>query len=185
MSVAFGCTGQNAAETPTSYGETVPAITAEPFASQIATTMVLEQTVILAEAIPATQTTIGLLELPATVTEEAERGVAYQETPLPTTTTTTESVPVTSETPPAIPHYGTWLRLAECESNGNWHINTGNGFYGGLQFTNQSWKGAGGLKYAQRADWATPEQQMIIAERLLDLQGWNAWPGCSNKLSLR
>ena len=83
-----------------------------------------------------------------------------------------------------VPNYFNWLRLADCESGGDWSINTGNGFDGGLQFTPTSWKGAGGLQFAPRAYLATPEQQMLTAEVLLDLQGWDAWPGCSRKLRL-
>jgi resuscitation-promoting factor RpfA len=78
----------------------------------------------------------------------------------------------------------TWDRLAGCESGGNWHINTGNGFYGGLQFTAGTWRGFGGGAYASRADRATRVEQIFIAERVLRAQGWNAWPACSRKLGL-
>ncbi|SDT01157.1 transglycosylase family protein [Actinopolymorpha singaporensis] len=78
----------------------------------------------------------------------------------------------------------TWERLAQCESSGNWHINTGNGFYGGLQFTRSTWTGFGGGKYASRADYASKWQQIAIAEKVLKVQGWNAWPACSAKLGL-
>ena len=73
----------------------------------------------------------------------------------------------------------TWDRLAECESNGTWDINTGNGFYGGLQFTQQTWAGFGGTQYAARADLATREQQIAIAQKTLAVQGPGAWPVCS------
>jgi LysM repeat protein len=75
-----------------------------------------------------------------------------------------------------------WDRLAQCESTGNWSINTGNGFYGGLQFTLSSWRAVGGSGYPHQASKA---EQIARAERLLDLQGWNAWPACSAKLGLR
>lgn len=78
----------------------------------------------------------------------------------------------------------TWERLAQCESGGDWNINTGNGFYGGLQFTKSTWKAYGGTKYASRADKATKMQQIAIAEKTLDGQGWGAWPACSRKLGL-
>ncbi|MGW5359866.1 transglycosylase family protein [Actinopolymorpha pittospori] len=78
----------------------------------------------------------------------------------------------------------TWERLAQCESSGNWSINTGNGFYGGLQFTRSTWRAFGGLKYASRADYATKSEQIAIAEKVLDGQGWGAWPACSRKLGL-
>ncbi|OEU87315.1 transglycosylase [Streptomyces abyssalis] len=69
----------------------------------------------------------------------------------------------------------TWDKVAECESSGDWQANTGNGHYGGLQFSNSSWEAAGGTKYAPRADQATKEQQIATAEKLLDRQGPGAW----------
>lgn len=80
---------------------------------------------------------------------------------------------------------GPWDALAQCESGGNWHINTGNGFYGGLQFTASTWRAYGGGSYASRADLATREAQIAVAEKVLDGQGWGAWPACSVKLGLR
>ncbi|MDO4910068.1 MAG: DUF3235 domain-containing protein [Corynebacterium sp.] len=77
-----------------------------------------------------------------------------------------------------------WDRLAQCESGGNWQINTGNGFFGGLQFTKSTWEGFGGTMYAPYAHLATREQQIVIAERVLAGQGWGAWPACSAKLGL-
>jgi hypothetical protein len=77
-----------------------------------------------------------------------------------------------------------WDDLAKCESSGDWHIDTGNGFYGGVQFWQPTWQLFGGLKYARRADLATPEQQIEIAEALLRVQGWGAWPACSRHLGL-
>jgi hypothetical protein len=75
-----------------------------------------------------------------------------------------------------------WDAVAECESSGNWHTNTGNGFYGGLQFTNSTWKAFGGTKYAARADLATKNQQIAIAEKVLASQGKGAWPVCGKNL---
>ena len=75
----------------------------------------------------------------------------------------------------------TWDALAQCESGGNWSINTGNGFYGGLQFTQQSWNGVG---MSGSPATATREQQIEAGERLLAIQGWGAWPACSAKLGL-
>ena len=75
----------------------------------------------------------------------------------------------------------TWDRLAECESNGTWDINTGNGFYGGVQFTLSSWQAVGGEGYPHQASKA---EQIKRAEILQDLQGWGAWPLCSQKLGL-
>ena len=75
-----------------------------------------------------------------------------------------------------------WDRLAQCESSGNWAINTGNGFSGGLQFTPSTWRAFGGSGLAHHA---SREEQIAVAERVLAKQGWNAWPACSRKLGLR
>ncbi|MFD7325157.1 transglycosylase family protein [Streptomyces sp. NPDC059875] len=77
-----------------------------------------------------------------------------------------------------------WGCVAECESSGRWHINTGNGFYGGLQFWQPTWEEHGGLRYARRADLATRQQQITIAEEVLRTQGWEAWPVCSKRYGL-
>ena len=77
-----------------------------------------------------------------------------------------------------------WDRLAGCEAGGNWAINTGNGFYGGLQFTAGTWRAYGGGKYAPFAHQATRLQQIEIAEKVLAGQGWGAWPACSARLGL-
>ncbi|WP_445519593.1 transglycosylase family protein [Streptomyces sp. NEAU-174] len=78
----------------------------------------------------------------------------------------------------------TWDKVAQCESTDNWAINTGNGFYGGLQFTQSTWEAYGGTAYAARADLATKDQQIAIAEKVLDGQGPGAWPVCSGKAGL-
>jgi hypothetical protein len=71
-----------------------------------------------------------------------------------------------------------WDAIASCESSGNWHISTGNGFYGGLQFTQSTWNAYGGKAYAPRADMASREQQIAVAQRTLAGQGIGAWPVC-------
>ena len=71
-----------------------------------------------------------------------------------------------------------WYAVAQCESGGNWSINTGNGFYGGLQFTQSTWAAYGGLAYAPMASEASPSQQMAVANRVLAGQGIGAWPVC-------
>lgn len=86
---------------------------------------------------------------------------------------------------PTVASGSVWDRLAQCESGGNWRINTGNGYYGGLQFSYSTWLGYGGGAYAPRADLATREQQIAIAQKTLAGQGWGAWPACSSKLGLR
>lgn len=77
-----------------------------------------------------------------------------------------------------------WDRLAQCESGGNWSINTGNGYHGGLQFSASTWRAYGGGQFAPTANLATREQQIVIAERTLAGQGWGAWPACSARLGL-
>jgi resuscitation-promoting factor RpfA len=79
----------------------------------------------------------------------------------------------------------TWDRLAQCESGGRWDINTGNGFHGGLQFTPRTWSGFGGREFAPVAYQASRAEQIIVAERVLAKQGWNAWPTCSRKVGAR
>ncbi|OLM10833.1 Cell wall-binding protein [Pseudonocardia sp. Ae505_Ps2] len=75
----------------------------------------------------------------------------------------------------------TWDSLAHCESTGNWAANTGNGYYGGLQFSPSTWKAYGGGEYAASAHQATRAEQIAVAEKVLAAQGWNAWPSCSSK----
>ncbi|MEU6954520.1 transglycosylase family protein [Streptomyces sp. NPDC045714] len=72
-----------------------------------------------------------------------------------------------------------WEKVAACESSGDWAVNTGNGYYGGLQFSGSTWAAYGGTRYAPRADLATRDQQIAIAEKVLDGQGPGAWPTCS------
>ncbi|GAA2259643.1 resuscitation-promoting factor protein RpfA [Kitasatospora cystarginea] len=72
-----------------------------------------------------------------------------------------------------------WDKVADCESGGDWSINTGNGFYGGLQFTSSTWKAYGGGQYAGQANQASKGQQIAIAEKVLASQGPGAWPVCS------
>jgi uncharacterized protein YabE (DUF348 family) len=86
---------------------------------------------------------------------------------------------------PAVANGATWDALAQCESGGNWAINTGNGYYGGLQFSQSTWDAYGGGAYAARADLATREQQIAIAEKVRAGQGWGAWPSCTSQLGLR
>ncbi|GAA2546976.1 hypothetical protein GCM10010210_17940 [Pseudonocardia hydrocarbonoxydans] len=76
----------------------------------------------------------------------------------------------------------TWDALAECESSGNWDINTGNGYSGGLQFSPSTWRAYGGEGDAHDA---SRTEQIAVAERVLDGQGWGAWPACSRELGLR
>ncbi|MBZ4019579.1 hypothetical protein CCS38_28295 [Streptomyces purpurogeneiscleroticus] len=75
--------------------------------------------------------------------------------------------------------------MAQCESGGDWNARTGNGMYGGLQFTQSTWESAGGLAFAPRPDLATREEQIKVAERVVDEQGWGAWPACARRYGLR
>jgi LysM repeat protein len=116
----------------------------------------------------------------ATPTKQAASKAAAPQapTPRPTERRTAVAAPTTASG-------SVWDRIAACESGGNWHINTGNGFYGGLQFTYSTWLGYGGGAYASRADLATRDQQIAIAQKVLAGQGWNAWPVCSYKAGAR
>ncbi|WP_084216470.1 resuscitation-promoting factor [Pseudonocardia spinosispora] len=88
-------------------------------------------------------------------------------------------------TAPKVPAGSVWDRLAKCEAGGNWSINTGNGYYGGVQFDRQTWRANGGTKYAPTADKASREEQIAIAEKVRDARGgYSAWPACSRKLGL-
>jgi uncharacterized protein YabE (DUF348 family) len=80
---------------------------------------------------------------------------------------------------PPITDGSIWDALASCEAGGNWAINTGNGFYGGVQFDQNTWERSGGLEYAPRADLATREEQIAVATVTQQRQGWGAWPVCS------
>jgi resuscitation-promoting factor RpfB len=86
---------------------------------------------------------------------------------------------------PSVSNGRTWDALAACEAGGNWAINTGNGFYGGVQFDQNTWDRHGGLRYAPRADLATREEQLAIAEVTRARQGWRAWPVCSVRVGAK
>ncbi|MFI7099713.1 transglycosylase family protein [Streptomyces sp. NPDC050161] len=85
------------------------------------------------------------------------------------------AVPLMGASSASAASVATWDAVAQCESGGNWSINTGNNYYGGLQFSQSSWAAAGGTQYAPRADLATKSQQIAAAEKLLAIQGPGAW----------
>jgi uncharacterized protein YabE (DUF348 family) len=88
-------------------------------------------------------------------------------------------------TAPAVSDSATWNKLAKCEATGNWAINTGNGYYGGLQFDAGTWKAYGGTAYAALPHQASPEEQMAVASKVRDDRGgYGAWPACAKKLGL-
>ncbi len=78
-----------------------------------------------------------------------------------------------------------WDRLAQCESGGRWHINTGNGYYGGVQISPSTWRAFGGARYAGLPHKATKKEQIKVAERIKRGQGWGAWPSCSRRIGVR
>ncbi|QGU02515.1 Resuscitation-promoting factor Rpf2 precursor [Corynebacterium kalinowskii] len=86
---------------------------------------------------------------------------------------------------PSVASGSVWDALAQCEATGNWAINTGNGFSGGLQFTPSTWLAFGGGQYAPMAYLASREEQIAVAEKVQAAQGWGAWPACTSKMGLR
>ncbi|MFB7475379.1 transglycosylase family protein [Kitasatospora sp. NPDC056184] len=94
------------------------------------------------------------------------------------------AMPILSATGASAAPVSTWDAVAQCEAGGNWSINTGNGFYGGLQFTSSTWKAYGGTAYAPQANQASKAQQISVAEKVLASQGPGAWPVCSKKAGL-
>jgi resuscitation-promoting factor RpfB len=86
--------------------------------------------------------------------------------------------------PPVVSGNTIWDQLAECESGGNWSTDTGNGYYGGLQFSDSTWDAYGGEQYAATADEASREEQIAIGKKVQNAQGWDAWPSCAAELGL-
>ncbi|MEB3980343.1 resuscitation-promoting factor [Mycobacterium sp. 663a-19] len=86
---------------------------------------------------------------------------------------------------PAVTNGSIWDAIAGCEAGGNWAINTGNGYYGGVQFDQGTWERNGGTRFAPRADLATREEQIAVAEVTRERQGWGAWPVCSGRAGAR
>jgi len=111
----------------------------------------------------------------------------------PTVPPIVEATPVVTEPPqittttlePVTVKASRWDQLAECESGGNWAINIGNGFTGGVQFLKSTWLAMGGGEFAPDAYLASKAEQIIVAERLVEVSGWGAWPGCSAKFGWR
>lgn len=91
--------------------------------------------------------------------------------------------PATPEAP-AVPSGSVWDALAQCESNGNWAMNSGNGFHGGIQFMHSTWVSMGGRQWAEYPHEATREQQIEVASRLQAQSGWGQWPACTARLGL-
>lgn len=136
---------------------------------------------------PVTQDmTIVIEDKPAPPPEpEIVEEIVEVETPTPPAVSTTPVTTTAAPAPAISDRAGVWDQLAQCESGGNWAINTGNGYHGGLQFSPSTWNAYGGQQYAPTANLATREQQIAIAEKVQAGQGWGAWPSCTAKLGLR
>ena len=145
-------------------------------------------------AAPATSGTESL-HAPAAVPTPAAAGMeatlvaiaAPVPTPAPVVAPPVAAPPVARPPAPAPPTYSgssVWDDLAQCESGGDWSINTGNGYYGGLQFSYDTWHGYGGGEFAEYPHEATREQQITVAERLRAARGFAPWPACRAKLGL-
>ncbi|MEV1022354.1 transglycosylase family protein [Streptomyces sp. NPDC050264] len=93
------------------------------------------------------------------------------------------AVPLMGATSASAASTSEWDQVASCESGGDWSINTGNGYYGGLQFSSSTWAAYGGTSYASSADQASKAQQISVAEKVLAAQGKGAWPSCGVGLS--
>jgi Transglycosylase-like domain len=127
-------------------------------------------------------------QVPAWLARAALAATAAPATPAPATPAdpadpagpaSAPAVPAQASSPAPTSSGGVnWSAIAACESGGNWSINTGNGFYGGLQFTEQTWLGYGGGQYAPSANLATEAQQIAVAQKVLAGQGIGAWPVC-------
>jgi hypothetical protein len=99
--------------------------------------------------------------------------------------TTAALVTATLAAPANATSMRTWSRLAKCESGGRWHIDSGNGYFGGLQISSGTWRAYGGKKYARQAHGATKREQVRVAKRIKKSQGWGAWPSCSRRIGAR
>lgn len=139
--------------------------------------------------VPAADEELTARALPVTAPVEIKQQVAADpavETkpvaPAPVAAPAPAPRPVAAPAAPAVADGSVWDRLAMCEATGNWAINTGNGFFGGLQFTLSSWRAVGGTGYPHEA---SREEQIARGIKLQALQGWGAWPACSAKLGLR
>ncbi|WP_128890166.1 resuscitation-promoting factor [Corynebacterium pelargi] len=117
--------------------------------------------------------------------KEQEKTAEKQEELLPARPATIARGTKQKASAPAVANGGVWDQIAQCESGGNWAIDTGNGYSGGLQFADSTWAAHGGTAYAPRASQATREQQIAVAERVQASQGWGAWPACTSQLGIR
>ena len=165
--------------------------------SAVPSPVALEEHLIAVESAPRADVDRGTLSIrAASPTAPAAGGAEEVVTgPIPTpgaapmeaTLHVIPTPPPVAVAPPRVVTYDgdtVWDDLAQCESGGNWAINTGNGYYGGLQFSYGTWQGYGGGEFAEYAHEATREEQMIVAERLHAARGFQPWPACRVKLGL-
>jgi hypothetical protein len=131
------------------------------------------QSIEVAQSVPETQAQIT----------KAKKEEPKIETPTPDNSNTTTEVSNAPASAPKTATKETWERIAACESGGNWQINTGNGYYGGLQFSATTWRSAGGTKYAPLAHLASKDQQIEIADAWLAKTSWSQW-GCAARLGI-
>ena len=122
--------------------------------------------------------------LPTPASAPMEATLHAVATPAPTPAPA--AMPAPPRAPPPAPPGGdsVWDALAQCESGGNWSINTGNGYYGGLQFSYGTWHDYGGGEFAEYPHQASRAEQIAVAERLRDARGYAPWPACRLKLGL-
>ena len=133
----------------------------------------------LPEPTVAPPTTVAPTTTAAPPTTAAPVRATVVAPPTPTTSPPTTQAPAPSGTHGDPNDPETWERMAQCEAHGNWAANTGNGYYGGLQFSLSTWQSYGGAGYPHQASKAT---QIEIGKRLQTARGWDAWPACSRKL---
>lgn len=132
--------------------------------------------VVYVDGVPAAQTETARTQTVAPKTQVVKVGTAAKPTVAPAATAPAAAAPATTS------NGLNWDAVAACEAGGNWHINTGNGYYGGLQFNSSTWLSNGGGAYAPRADLATREQQIAIASKLYAARGSLPWPVCGKRL---
>ena len=168
-SILVGCSGKESSDV-------VATGTTQPDVSVLSATLVKPSNIV--EITTTTTIPTTTIKVPATTTTVKKTTTTK---PKPTTTSTTiEEQEVEATIPPTTKATGrNWDAVAKCESGGNWSINTGNGFYGGLQFSLSSWRAVGGTGYPHQASKA---EQINRAEKLLAMQGRGAWPHCGKFL---
>jgi hypothetical protein len=185
-------------------GALAAATRAETEARQRAAAFQAQQAAMQAQLQDARTTVVALQRQRAAAPRAVTQQPVVRQAVPPSPSTSSPSTPSPSSPPPSSPpHSGPstgspgrppsgvpartpvahdWDAVAACESGGNWSINTGNGYYGGLQFSPSTWDAFGGSAYAPRADLAAKSQQIAVAERVLAEQGPGAWPTCGANL---